>query len=370
MANKPKGYIQEVLTGIFVLAVVILLGYFTIVISGGGVLGSMEEVEYTATFDNVGALKLQDPVFVRGLKVGSVQKMILRPDGVSVTFRMHPDVKLRDDYSLTVGQTSLLGGTCLNVNPGVGSAVMNPSTTLVGKAPGNLVADLNDLVNDLRDSFEPEDLHATISNARVVAQELAVMTQRVNRGEGLVGELLAPQSQMADDVRVTLKNLRVASQQLNNEESLMGKVLHADDTLYDDLAATIKNARTFTEQLNNEDSFVAELLANDSEMKEEVRLTLANLRQFTEKLNSDESMVGQLLAKDSALMEDLNVTVANLRDITTNVAEGKGTLGKLVYDDAIAVEAEAVIKDVRHIIDNLRDTAPVTSFTSIFFGGF
>lgn len=370
MANRSKGYIQEVLTGIFVLAVILLLGYFTIVISGHNFLQTTKDIEYSVTFENVGALKIQDPVFVRGLKVGSVQKMVLRSDGVVVTFRMNPDVQLREDYTITVAQTSLLGGTCLDLQPGVSEGVVNNEEMLTGKDPGNLVADLNALVNDLRDSFEPTDLHETIANARVVSQELAVLTQRINRGEGLVGELLAPQSQMADDVRATVANLRLASNQLNTTDNLVGKLLHEEGTIYDDLSQTIKNTRTITDNLCEGKGALGGLLSEDEAISQDLEATLANIRQFTEKLKSEDSMIGQLVAKDSALMEDLGVTASNLRAITTNVAEGKGTIGKLVYDDAIAVETEAVIKDVRQIIDNLRDTAPVTSFTSIFFGGF
>jgi phospholipid/cholesterol/gamma-HCH transport system substrate-binding protein len=369
MAHKPKGYFQEVLTGMFVVAVVLLLAYFTIVISGNNLFYPKTETEYTVLFDNVGALKLQDPVFVRGLKVGSVQKMTLQETGVCVTFRMDQAVALRDDYQITVNQTSLLGGTCLEVQPGV-SETRLATTSLKGATPGNLVADLNSLVNELRDSFEPDDLRETISNARVVSQDLAAMTQRINRGEGLVGELLAPQSQLADDVRVSLANLRAATEKLNTTDNLIGKLLNAEDTLYDDLSATIKNARLVTDRLQEGKGALGALLSDETDLSKDFTACVANLRSFTEKLNHDNSMLGHLLSEDSALLEDLAVTAANLRSITTTMAEGKGTIGKLVYDDTIAVETEAVIKDVRQIIDNLRDTAPVTSFTSIFFGGF
>ncbi|MDO5462514.1 MAG: MlaD family protein [bacterium] len=370
MSHQPKGYIQEVLTGIFVLAVVLLLGYFTIVISGTNFLNPTKEVEYQVTFENVGALKVQDPVFVRGLKVGSVQKMALRSDGVIVTFRMNPDVQLKEDYTLTVAQTSLLGGTCLDLQPGVMETVVDAKSVLVGKSPGNLVADLNDLVNELRDSFDPTDLHETIANARVFSQELAVLTQRLNRGEGIVGELLAPQSNVAKDVRATIANLRKATEQLNTTDNLVGQLLNEDRTIYDDLCATVENTRAITTNLREGKGALGGLLSDDHAISKDLEATLANIHQFTDKLNNEDSVLGQMLANDSAFMEDLGNTAANLSAITSHVAEGKGTIGKFVYEDTIAVETEAVIKDVRQIIDNLRDTAPVTTFTSIFFGGF
>lgn len=370
MANKAKGYIQEALTGVFVLAIILLLGYFTIVISGSNVFHPRKHVDYQVTFENVGALKLQDPVLVRGLNVGSVQEMALSGDGVMVSFRMSPEVSLREDYQITVGQTSLLGGTCLEVQPGKSTHVIASSTILTGNEPGNLVSDLNALVNDLRSSFKADDLRETIANARVISQGLVAITQRINRGEGLVGELVAPQSQLADDVRDAVANLKVASEQLTKTDNLIGKLLNEEDTAYEDLSRTLANARDISTNLLEGKGALGGLLVEDAEISQDFVATMANLRDFTDKLKSEESVVGQLLSEDSALMDDLGVTVANLRDITTQVKAGKGTIGKLVYDDAIAVETEAVIKDVRQIIDNLRDTTPVTSFTSIFFGGF
>ena len=68
-------------------------------------------------------------------------------------------------------------------------------------------------------------------------------------------------------------------------------------------------------------------------------------------------------------MADLEATAANLRDVSRKLNDGHGTLGRLVNDRTLADEAEATIKDVRQIIDNMRDTAPIPSFTSLFFGG-
>ena len=68
-------------------------------------------------------------------------------------------------------------------------------------------------------------------------------------------------------------------------------------------------------------------------------------------------------------MADLEAAASNIRGLTAKLERGEGTLGKLVNEDTVAVEIEAAIKDVRQIIDNMRDTAPITTFTSIFFGG-
>ncbi|MBR5587936.1 MAG: hypothetical protein IKW23_03690, partial [Kiritimatiellae bacterium] len=96
---------------------------------------------------------------------------------------------------------------------------------------------------------------------------------------------------------------------------------------------------------------------------------LENIRMVTEKLNDPKSGFGRLLSQDSTLVADLEASAASIRTITAKLENGEGTLGRLVNDDGVAVEMEAAIKDVRQIIDNMRDTAPITTFTSLFFGG-
>ena len=110
-------------------------------------------------------------------------------------------------------------------------------------------------------------------------------------------------------------------------------------------------------------------MREEDESYNDLKASLANIRQVTEKLNDPKSGFGRLLSQDSTLVGDLEVAAANIRSITEKLENGDGTLGKLVNDDSVATELEAAIKDVRQIIDNMRDTAPITTFTSLFFGG-
>ena len=103
MANS-HGYIKDILTGIFLLAIVGLLAFFTIVISGVDMIRGRNTCARYVRFMDVGALKEQDPVYVRGLKVGSVQSLELLPNAVQVKLILDQQVTLRKDYKVTVGQ--------------------------------------------------------------------------------------------------------------------------------------------------------------------------------------------------------------------------------------------------------------------------
>ncbi|MBN2560002.1 MAG: hypothetical protein JXQ75_03630, partial [Phycisphaerae bacterium] len=58
------------------------------------------------------------------------------------------------------------------------------------------------------------------------------------------------------------------------------------------------------------------------------------------------------------------------REVATKLNSGEGTLGKLAQDDELYEEAKRLLHELRATVDDFRETAPITTFTSIFFGAF
>ena len=368
MANT-HGYIKDILTGVFLLAIVALLIFFTIVISGVDLIRGRNTRVCYVHFTDVGALKEQDPVFVRGLKVGSVQNLELLPDTVRVKLTLDQNVTLRKDYKVTVGKTSMLGGTCLQITEGTSEEILPETQTLEGITPPDMMADLGELVKGLREAVDPDELRATISNIQKASADIAVLTERVQKGEGMVGKLLSDDNSAYEDLAAGLDNFRAITEDLHSGKGLLGKLISEEDTTYADLKAAIANLNTVTDGLANGQGLLGKLLREEDTSYDDLKASLANIRLVTEKLNDPKSGFGRLLSQDSTLIEDLEASAANIRSITGKLDQGEGSLGRLVNDDAVAVEIEAAIKDVRQIIDNMRDTAPITTFSSLFFGG-
>lgn len=368
MANS-HGYIKDILTGVFLVAIVALLIFFTVIISGVDMLRGRNTNVCFVQFPDVGALKEQDPVYVRGFKVGSVQSLKLVPGAVEVKLTLDASVALREDYSITIGKTSMLGGTCVQITEGTSTTVVDVAQPLKGIAPPDMMADLGALVKDLRAAVNPEELRATISNIRTASADIAVLTERVRKGEGMIGKLLSEDNSAYEDLTAGLDNFRAVTEDLRSGKGLLGKLISEEDTTYADLKAAIAHLNTVTEGLANGDGLLGKLLREEDSSYEDLKASLANIRMVTEKLNDPKSGFGRLLSQDSTLVADLEVAAANIRNITGKLENGEGTLGRLVNDDGVAVELEAAIKDVRQIIDNMRDTAPITTFTSLFFGG-
>ena len=96
----------------------------------------------------------------------------------------------------------------------------------------------------------------------------------------------------------------------------------------------------------------------------------SNLREVSDRLADGEGTVGRLLSDDDGLYENLNAAAEAIAEIATSIRDGEGTLGRLASEDDLYVEIQALITEVRAAVDDFRETAPITSFSSVFFGAF
>jgi hypothetical protein len=92
MKKKSESFTQA-LVGLFMITVLLLLGYFTIVISGVDVLAGRNRVPVKFAFSQVGGLKDRDNVMYRGTKVGAIEEVMEKAAG-----KLCEDVKLFDIF--------------------------------------------------------------------------------------------------------------------------------------------------------------------------------------------------------------------------------------------------------------------------------
>ncbi len=140
-----------------------------------------------------------------------------------------------------------------------------------------------------------------------------------------------------------------------------GEVLH-------NLEAIMAQVNTITHQLSAGEGTLGRLLMEDEVYNELAQVT-TNLRTVSEQLSTGQGTLGRLLMEDDVYNE-LEQLTANLRSVSEQMSTGQGTLGKLIADDELYEEAQLLMREVRAAIDDFRETAPITTFTSIFFGAF
>ena len=248
MSAKSQSRLPDLLTGLFVLAVVALLAFFTIVISGVDILRGRHDVLHEARFENVGTLREQDPVTVRGMKVGTVQSLTLEKDHVVVAFTIDANVPLQADAHAAIDSTSVLGGSALALDQGASPDPLPQGAILPGRAPNDVMDELGELLADLRQSFDPADVRTLIVNLRGASANLADITGRIRAGEGLLGQLLDDNAPLATDLEATVANLRQASASLSDPDTTLGALLAKDSTLVADLQTTAANLRDVSQR--------------------------------------------------------------------------------------------------------------------------
>jgi phospholipid/cholesterol/gamma-HCH transport system substrate-binding protein len=299
----------EVLVGFFMFIILIALAWFTIVLSRQNFWQKKYPIEIG--FDEVSGLREGDQVSLRGTKVGSVKETVLQNNHVVVRADLDVPVQFRTGYKVEVISSSMLGGKLLKIYEGpVGAPPIPEGVAIVGAPPVDILEELGNAVTAIRN-----------------------LTDQVSAGEGTLGKLIRDDA-VYNHLKETMANLQSASEKLAAGEGTLGKLL-TDETVYADLKST-----------------------------------MANLNGVSERLAAGEGTLGKLLSQDDKLYQDLSTSLSNLRVITEKIGSGEGTLGKLVNDDEIYVEAQKLLTELRAAIDDMRETSPVTTFSSVVFGAF
>ena len=328
MKFKKQIFIESAV-GLFSFSVIAALFLLTVVLSQDALFRSERPLE--VLFENAKGLRVGDVVSARGVTVGKVKNIELQADGVLVRVLLTMPVHLREDYRIEVLATSVLGGRYLNIHEGSADVALlgDPLPPLRGSPSPDLISSATATVEDIRNALNAgalDDFKVTMSSIRQIAARLAA-------GEGTLGKLINDDAVYAD-VRRIAANLGDVSDKLAQGEGTLGK------------------------------------LVNDGQLYADAQAVAANLKDVSGRLAQGEGTLGQLLSADGQASADLGATLAAFRKISESIARGEGSLGKLLADDELYLQFDALLREGRATVDDMRETSPVTTFTSIFFGAF
>ena len=374
MSGKRSDIFAETIVGIFMAAVLALLAYFTIVISGVDILVGRAKVPVSIVFADVGGLKERDSVMYRGMKVGVIDRIVLESTNVTMTVRVEDDVVLREGYRISVASLSLLGGNYLLLEEGKGAPLPLDKTVFRGESPTDWMRDLGRIASSIGDLTSDGGLKSIITNAEAVAAKLNTIVSRVERGEGTIGKLLSSDETVYQDVKDTVASAKTIAGRLERGEGTLGKLLSSDETVYQDVKDTVASAKTIAGRLERGEGTLGKLLSSDDTVYQDLKASLANIREVTAKLKDGNGLLAKLTSDEkmaadaSALIERLSSASADLATVASRMEKGEGTLGKLSANSELYDEVTALLKDVRQIIDNYRDTTPISTFGSLIGG--
>ena len=311
MGSRAQELLLEMLVGAFMFAVLIGLAVFTIILSRENYLATTYPME--VIFEDVMGLRDGDNVVIRGMTVGKVKALTLADDGVHVIAALERPLQLKEDYTVRVISTSVLGGRYLQVDEGRTGAALPDDTLLRGETPLDMMMMAADVVADFRD-----------------------ITAKIRAGEGTLGKLVTDDT-LYNDARGLVAQLKQASGD--------GGFLTKLDDVADELAG-------ITAKINRGDGTLGKLVTDDA-LYNDARGLVAQLKQAS---------------GDGGFLTKLDGVADELADIAAKINRGDGTLGKLVNEDGLYEETMATLGEARKTLDDVRETSPLVTFTSILFG--
>ena len=280
MSRKNKDVFSEVVVGVFMVAVIALLGYFTIVISGVDIMFGRTRAQATIAFRDVGGLKERDNVVYRGMKVGSVERISLGASNILVQVSVDDDVVLRKSYRVSVAALSLLGGNYLLLEEGAGEPLPLATTVFHGEPPVDWMRDLGAIARNLNDLTSDGNVRSIVTNFEATAANLNAIVARVERGEGTMGQLFSTNDTAYADLKASLANIRKVTDDLKAGQGLAGRLVY-DKKLGADASELLDNLKGVSDRLAKGSGTLGKLMT-DQELYNEVNALIKDVRQIVD----------------------------------------------------------------------------------------
>lgn len=296
---------QDIKLGAFALIGVLL---FLIALYYLGREGNLFNKTFTvsAIFKNVEGLKEGDNVWLSGVKIGMVKNVQIVSEGKVVVILSLKDKKnkfIKKNATAFVGSDGLVGNKIVVIRPGDADKIIHENDTINAVSP----TDTQELLNIFREVG---------TNTRSVTDDLKLISARLNRGEGLFGELLRD-GPISKDLRQTIAALKATGENTTklteDANKVLDKINHGDG-LITKLITDTTYAKTFENTLKD----ISKVGANSKKMSEDLQAVIA-------KMNNSDNAVGVLLT-DTAFAHQLKGTMGNVRSASVKLDENMEAL--------------------------------------------
>lgn len=276
--------------GIFSLIGIFL--FFFLIIWGKGLSFSRNTYSLFISFPSAAGLLDGDPVTIRGVHKGRVEKIFLQENDVLVRIAINNSVKVYSDATAFIENLELMGGKKIELNPGNGNTLLKENDMIIGENLGGII-EMAPVIMKLGD------------NIRGIVSKLDTTISAVNKA-------------------------------LKNTERF-DKL----DRIIDNLEGSTKSLNDFMKDNKNNLSKIISNVNESSESLNEI---------FTEKREKIAGSVDRLV-DFSYTLDSLTLSISR---VVQKIEKGEGTLGKLIYDDDIylklkntAVELDSVANTVK-----------------------
>jgi phospholipid/cholesterol/gamma-HCH transport system substrate-binding protein len=336
--------------GLLVLAALAALAAGIFLIGEKNQLFSLKR-DYFTRFATVSGLNRGNPVQLNGVEVGSVTGIVLpeSPDErlirVDLTVEERFAGRIRSDSEARLKTLGLLGDKYVEITSGSASA---PQLAAGAEIPSASPTELGTLV------ASGEDVMANITE---ISSSLKVILSRMERGEGLLGELISnPETgkRVTDRLNETLDSIQEVASKVEHGEGALPRLI-TDDQLADRLSSAVTRLDAVLAAFEEGDGLLPTLL-NDADTRESFTATLASLKSsseqlaaFTNRLEDADGLLPKLLFDEDygrQLTSEIQQTTARLDNLSAKLDGGDGTVARLIDDPSVYDALQDVIVGV------------------------
>jgi phospholipid/cholesterol/gamma-HCH transport system substrate-binding protein len=277
---------------------------------------------FYAVYDQVNGLVPANPVSIKGVKVGQVQKVFfdeVNPEKIIVELYILGDYPIAKNSVARIYSSSLLGSQEVEIVPGDARAFAEDGDTLLAFVEANLGAEVKKQLIPL--TGKAENLIGSIDSLARILQEVLNKNTRNNLVD------------VVEHLKETLANLAGTTQTL---DTLLGSQRN-------NLAKIISNVESISSNLKNNNARINNILTNFSNLSD----SLAK-------------------AKIPATLGQVNKAVTELDSVLVKINSGQGSLGQLVNNKVLYNELEKAARDLNLLLEDIRKNPSKYVKVSVF----
>lgn len=233
---------------------------------------------YYAVYENVEGLAPTGPVFIKGLKVGTIESIdyIEKSDSFLVSIKVDSKYKISDSSVAQIYSSDILGAKAVRINMGKSNNYLREKDTILTSIKPALLDMLGSELLPLKDQASAliENMNKTFNNVNDVLdsnakENLAKSLENLNKTLNSTRSIAQNLENNGPEISSLLDNLDKISTTLNSS------VVHLDNGLQNfseitdslkqaDLAGTIKSLKSLLVELNNPGGTIGKLIKTDS----------------------------------------------------------------------------------------------------------
>ena len=307
--------------------------------------------DYLIRFDSVSGLQTGSNVQLDGVGVGSIAAIDLsesvKQTQIEIRIRVEARFgrRIRSDSMARMRTLGLLGDKYIEISSGTEAFPEIPAGGTIGTAR---VAD----VDRLRASGE--DL---VNNVTRITEQLTTILGRMERGEGILGELtkdVEPNRKVTTEFIATLDSIRGMFDDFRGGSGPLPRLLN-DRALGAKLEGTVNRLDSLLTKTESGEGALAMLLT-DAEQRERLERSLlsiehasANLEKATASFQEERALLPKLLGDEAygdKLSAELQALVENLNRVAEKLDRGSGSAAQMINDPALYQAMKDIVSGI------------------------